>query len=223
MHERRTAFEQRSRVYVHDLGQDAEQDRFVFGYGYSPDLKISDNDISFILVTPESPYLVGMVAHGTQNELTAYYIPLDQLQSKAIAWKKLFDVDAAVTGFSLQQDDVYLLTHKNKPRYEVTRTSLKNPDVAHATVVVPASEVAIQEADVAHDGVYIRESQHPGTPCGLFMTADHHIWLAHGHTGQIMKLDLDGKVIGTVRRLGVTIAYIKDRRALIEPTATAAR
>jgi hypothetical protein len=35
--------------------------------------------------------------------------------------------------------------------------------------------------------------------------------------------DLDGKVIGTVRRLGVTIAYIKDRRALIEPTATAAR
>lgn len=35
--------------------------------------------------------------------------------------------------------------------------------------------------------------------------------------------DLDGKVIGTVERLGVTIAYVKDRRALIRPTATAAR
>jgi Dolichyl-phosphate-mannose-protein mannosyltransferase len=35
--------------------------------------------------------------------------------------------------------------------------------------------------------------------------------------------DLDGKVIGTVERLGVTIAYIKDRRALTRPTATAAR
>jgi hypothetical protein len=35
--------------------------------------------------------------------------------------------------------------------------------------------------------------------------------------------DLDGKVIGTVKRLGVTIAYIKDRRALVEPVATAAR
>jgi hypothetical protein len=35
--------------------------------------------------------------------------------------------------------------------------------------------------------------------------------------------DLDGKVIGTVQRLGVTIAYIKDRRALIPPVATAAR
>jgi hypothetical protein len=35
--------------------------------------------------------------------------------------------------------------------------------------------------------------------------------------------DLDGKVIGTVERLGVTIAYVKDRRALIRSVATAAR
>jgi streptogramin lyase len=48
------------------------------------------------------------------------------------------------------------------------------------------------------DGAYIRESSHPGTPCGLFMSADQHIWLAHGHTGQIMKLDLDGNVVGMI-------------------------
>jgi hypothetical protein len=35
--------------------------------------------------------------------------------------------------------------------------------------------------------------------------------------------DLDGKVIGTVERLGVAIAYVKDRRALIRPVATARR
>ncbi len=35
--------------------------------------------------------------------------------------------------------------------------------------------------------------------------------------------DLDGKVIGTVKRLGVVIAYVKDRRALTGPVATAAR
>jgi sugar lactone lactonase YvrE len=52
------------------------------------------------------------------------------------------------------------------------------------------------------DGNYIRESQHPGTPCGLFMGADQHIWLAHGHVGQIMKLDLTGKVIGVMANAG---------------------
>jgi hypothetical protein len=35
--------------------------------------------------------------------------------------------------------------------------------------------------------------------------------------------DLDGKVIGTVERLGVVIAYVKDRRALTPPVATATR
>jgi prolyl oligopeptidase len=153
----RTAFEQRSRVYVHQLGDDPEHDRFIFGYGYSSDLKIEDNDLSFANYSPASPYLFGLVAHGTQNETTAYYLPLDQLNSSPIVWKKLYDVDDAVVRFDVYQDDVYLVTHKNKPRYEVTRTSLKHPDVAHATVVVPASEVVIQEADVAADGIYIRD------------------------------------------------------------------
>ena len=35
--------------------------------------------------------------------------------------------------------------------------------------------------------------------------------------------DLDGEVVGTVERLGVTIATIKDRRALTRPVATAKR
>jgi hypothetical protein len=34
--------------------------------------------------------------------------------------------------------------------------------------------------------------------------------------------NLDGKIIGTVERVGVVIAYVKDRRALTRPVATAA-
>jgi len=52
------------------------------------------------------------------------------------------------------------------------------------------------------DGNYIREWQQQGTPCGLFMGADQHIWLAHGHTGQIMKLDLNGRVVGAMADAG---------------------
>jgi len=52
------------------------------------------------------------------------------------------------------------------------------------------------------DGAFVRESKHPGTPCGLFMTPDQTIWLAHGHTGQIMTLDLNGNVLGTMEGAG---------------------
>ena len=54
------------------------------------------------------------------------------------------------------------------------------------------------------DGNYIRESKHPGTPCGLFLTPDQTMFLAHGHTGLIKQLDLDGKVIGETGGQGKT-------------------
>jgi sugar lactone lactonase YvrE len=42
------------------------------------------------------------------------------------------------------------------------------------------------------DGKFLREKQHPGTPCGLCLCADRkHIMMAHGHAGRIMKLDMD--------------------------------
>ena len=52
------------------------------------------------------------------------------------------------------------------------------------------------------DGTFLRESKHPGTPCGLFISPDQHLWLAHGHAGQVIKLDLDGKVLGAMGKQG---------------------
>ncbi len=69
------------------------------------------------------------------------------------------------------------------------------------------------------DGNYIRESQHPGTPCGLFMAPDQTIWLAHGHTGQIMTLDLTAtcwarwRAPATARRSASTARRITSRSA----------
>jgi sugar lactone lactonase YvrE len=61
--------------------------------------------------------------------------------------------------------------------------------------VADRSNQRIQVFD--REGNLVRESRHPGTPCGLCMCRDQrHMFLAHGHTGKIMKLDLDGTVLG---------------------------
>ena len=61
--------------------------------------------------------------------------------------------------------------------------------------VADRSNQRIQVFDRA--GKYVRESRHPGTPCGLCMCRDQrHMFLAHGHAGKIMKLDLHGNVLG---------------------------
>jgi DNA-binding beta-propeller fold protein YncE len=59
--------------------------------------------------------------------------------------------------------------------------------------VADRSNQRIQVFDA--DGNYVRESSHPGTPCGLCMCGDRrHMMLAHGHMGKIMKLDAYGRL-----------------------------
>jgi DNA-binding beta-propeller fold protein YncE len=52
------------------------------------------------------------------------------------------------------------------------------------------------------EGAYIRESSHPGTPCGLALGPDGLLYLAHGHCGQIMRLDRQGRVLGVTGSQG---------------------
>jgi hypothetical protein len=68
-------------------------------------------------------------------------------------------------------------------------------DAQGLVYIADRSNQRIQVFDA--DGKYLRESQHPGTPCGLCLCHDRkHIMMAHGHTGKIMRLDLNGNVLG---------------------------
>jgi DNA-binding beta-propeller fold protein YncE len=61
--------------------------------------------------------------------------------------------------------------------------------------VADRSNQRIQVFDA--EGTFVRETRHPGTPCGLCLMRDgKHLMLAHGHAGKIIKLDLNGNVLG---------------------------
>ncbi len=81
-------------------------------------------------------------------------------------------------------------------------------DIAHSVAVDGQGRVHVADRNNQRiqvfdaDGGFIRESRHPGTPCGLFIAPDQHLWLAHGHAGRLMKLDLDGNVLGVTGSQG---------------------
>ena len=84
-------------------------------------------------------------------------------------------------------------------------------DLPHSIVVDAQGLLHIADRNNARiqvfdpNGIYVRQSKHPGTPCGLFLTGDQQMWLAHGHTGLIKKLDLDGHVLGIMGGQGKTL------------------
>jgi sugar lactone lactonase YvrE len=69
--------------------------------------------------------------------------------------------------------------------------------------IADRNNARIQVFDV--DGRFVRESRHPGTPCGLCAGPDGFLYLAHGHTGLVKKLDWQGNVLGETGGQGKTL------------------
>lgn len=142
--------------YLHTLGSDPDKDPAVFGIGVDPSLPFVPTDFPIVVTSPNSPYALGDIGHGVQNEHTLFVAPLDSVTGARVPWKKVADVADDVTGADVEGSTVYLLTHKDAPTYKIVATNLAAPDVAQAQTVVPASNAIIEALSGAKDGLYVR-------------------------------------------------------------------
>ncbi|HXW90955.1 MAG TPA: prolyl oligopeptidase family serine peptidase [Terriglobales bacterium] len=147
----------KSRVYLHRVGTDAEEDAAVFGYGVVPRIDLDPSDGSAVFTDPRSQFVLATVNRGFANEYAIYMTTIDSLGKPDVQWKKICGAEEAVTGFDFRGDDLFLVTHKNAPRYKVIRTSFSHPDLTRATVVVPQGEAVIQNVLAAPDALYVQE------------------------------------------------------------------
>ena len=146
----------KSQAFLHLLGADPEKEQPVFGYGLSPNVSLTVDDFPFIAYTPASPYAFGVVAHGVQNEATVYAAKLDALAGAKTPWRKIVDVDDAVTRFDARGETLYLLTHRDASRFKVVTLNLSEPDSRPAGLVA-SSEVVITGVGVARDALYVQD------------------------------------------------------------------
>lgn len=153
-----TAKYQKLRAYRHTLGSDPEKDPQVFGYEFAPSVKVTEDDFAILIYSPAAPkWLIGLVIHGVKNEKDVYVAPYSDSPRANTPWKKVADDSADITNLDFHDDDLFLLSHKDASRFKVLRTSLSNPDLAKATVVVPAGEPVIVGISAAADGLYIQD------------------------------------------------------------------
>ena len=148
--------ETKSRAYLHIVGTSPERDRAVLGYGVSPLVKVEPLAISFVAIFPDVPFAFGTVEHGSQNDISIYVAPLGSLNKPNIPWRKLCEVDDDVTGMTVRGDDLWLLSHKDASRFKVIHTTVSNPDLSHANVVVQPSEAVITNLAAAQDALYVQ-------------------------------------------------------------------
>jgi prolyl oligopeptidase len=146
-----------SRVYLHAVGTDAEKDTPILGASLSSAVTIAPTDIPFVVTQTGSGFALALVAHGVRREFTLYDAAVTTLAQGRPEWQKVCDVDDDVTGFAIHGDTLYLLTHKDAPRFKVVRTELSRPDLAHAEAVLPQAEAVVADLSAASDALYARE------------------------------------------------------------------
>jgi prolyl oligopeptidase len=153
-----TAKYQKLRVFVHALGNDPEKDQQVFGYDFSPNVKVTEDDFPVLIYSAAAPKaIVGLVIHGVKNEKDIYVAPFNANPTAKTSWTNVADDSKEITNLDMHGDDLFLLSHKDASRFKVFRTSLSKPDLAKATLVVPPGEAVVINIAAAADGLYIQD------------------------------------------------------------------
>ena len=153
-----SALYQKLRTYRHRLGADPEKEASVFGYQENPGVTVLEDDFPSLQFSPAAPkYLLAIVAHGVKREIDAYVTEFTADPGTQTKWRKIVDANDAVWNVDVHGNSIYLISHKDAPRFKLLRTSLAAPKAAVAELLVPPSQVVITGVAAASDAVYIQD------------------------------------------------------------------
>jgi prolyl oligopeptidase len=142
--------------WFHKLGTDPASDVKVLSPDHDPGLGMSDIDTPFVLTQAGSDMVIGIVQSGVQNEATMVAAPLAAAMAGSATWTKVCDPKDDVTGVVLDHHDIYLLTHKDAPRFRLVKAKAEAPAFATAQTAVPETALVLKSFGSANDAIYIQ-------------------------------------------------------------------
>jgi len=127
-----------NKVCLHKPGTDPSTDKEFFSVIKNPELKIKSGDMPLVIFDKGSHRLFVLV-DGWSN---SFYAPASELGKSTIKWDRLFTPEDEVSNVEATDNYLYVRTAKNAPNFKIIRTSLQNPDLKNADIIVPEDPVA---------------------------------------------------------------------------------
>ncbi len=142
--------------YVHTLKAPTSSDQKVLAKGLDPAVPMQDIDFPIVSAQVGSDHVLGGVAHGVLNEVELYLSPLAAAAAGKPVWTKVCSTEDAVINAALLGEELYLLTHKDAPRFRVVKVNTGAPSFAKAVEVVPQSGAVLKGVAASKEGVYVQ-------------------------------------------------------------------
>jgi prolyl oligopeptidase len=158
-HENPNDYYLKSRTWLHHLGSNpsGDGDTPIFGYGVSAAVPAQPDQDAVVETVAGSAYAFGLLTQNEdQTDINDIYVTtIAALEAGKPEWKQVFSSGAAVSGYAVSGNTIYLLTSNGAPHFKIVSTSLIAPDFAHAATVVPQSNAVITGIAAARDGIYV--------------------------------------------------------------------
>jgi prolyl oligopeptidase len=121
--------------------------------GHGPAFKPAE--FPAIVLSVGSPMAAALSINGVQNELAVWLAPAAKVNDPKVAWTQFITRDDGVTGSDMRDSEIFLLSHKNSPTFQVLSVQAGQP-LASASVLVPARPDRVIEAiHAASDALYV--------------------------------------------------------------------
>jgi prolyl oligopeptidase len=144
------------RTYRHVIGEPGSADVAVFGAGVNPNVTVPPTSFAALDVSPEAPYIGGVLINGVDKFVTVYTAPKSALTNPAtIPWKLVIRPEDKVTNAALHGTTLYALTAKNAPRFKIVTFNVTNGSIGQAADLIPAGTRVIDNLANASDALYV--------------------------------------------------------------------
>lgn len=154
---------------IHVVGTDVSKDKVLFSKAMYPELNILTEEIPFVSYDVDSDLLFFMPYTVDQNQ-KVFMAPGSDLNKKKINWKLLTDRKDEVKNFVISEKDIYMYTTLNAPKFKVIKTSIANPNLATATLVIPEdNDSSLNSPIITKDGIFYTRTKN-GVESKLYFT-----------------------------------------------------
>jgi prolyl oligopeptidase len=127
----------------------------VAGAGVGKAELFAPEEFPALIFVPGSDIALLQSINGVQNERKLWTAPAAAAASPQAPWQLLYDRDDGVTAIEVRGNEMFFLSHKNAPTYQVL-TLKAGQSFAAATVLVPADPGRVIEGiQAASDGLYV--------------------------------------------------------------------
>ncbi|MDA3821614.1 MAG: prolyl oligopeptidase family serine peptidase, partial [Bacteroidales bacterium] len=125
-----------TKVYYHKIGDKQSNDIVIFSSADYPEVEMMPEERPIIYYDQDQNDYY-LILNTVERYLRIFHAKMQAFEpDKHIHWKSIMQKEDQIQNFYTIGDELYLYTAKNAPNFKIIRTSLANPDIENAKVVV---------------------------------------------------------------------------------------